>query len=78
MESYEILWKTTLPELEKTVSSISYSTFIAPLIPVDVIGSKIVLCAQGKILCDAVSGEKIAAKSDKETAHQGICPPPLK
>ncbi len=62
MESYEILWKTTLPELEKTVSSISYSTFIAPLLPVDIIGSKIVLCAQGKILCDAVSGEKLADK----------------
>ena len=38
MESYEILWKTTLPELEKTVSSISYDTYISQLTPVDVVG----------------------------------------
>ena len=31
MESYEILWKTILPELEKTVSSISFDTYISTL-----------------------------------------------
>lgn len=62
MESYEILWKTTLPELEKTVSSISYSTFISPLVPVDIIGSKLVLCVQGKLLRDAVLKESLAEK----------------
>ena len=62
MESYEILWKTTLPELEKTVTSISYETFIAPLIPVDIAGGKLVLIAQNKILADAVSGEQLAGK----------------
>lgn len=62
MESYEILWKTTLPELEKTVSSISYSTFISPLVPVDIIGGKLVLCVQGKLLRDAVLKESLAEK----------------
>ena len=36
MESYEILWKTTLPELEKTVSSLSYDTYVKILTPVDI------------------------------------------
>ena len=62
MESYEILWKTTLSELDKTVSSISYSTFIAPLVPVDILGGKLVLCPQGKILRDAVLRDKLAEK----------------
>ena len=35
MESYEILWKTVLPELEKTVSSIFYETYITQIFPVD-------------------------------------------
>lgn len=57
MESYEILWKTTLPELEKTVSSISYDTYISQLTPVDVVGNKIVLCTQSKLFADTVSAK---------------------
>lgn len=49
MESYEILWKTALTELEKTVSTIAYQTYISEVIPVDVIGNKIVLCTEAKI-----------------------------
>ncbi len=55
MESYEILWKTTLPELEKTVSSISMDTFISKLIPVDIIGNKIVLITENNLFGKAVS-----------------------
>jgi len=62
MESYEILWKTTLPELEKTVTSISYETFIAPLFAVDIVGGKLVLCAQNEIFVKAVMGEQLAGK----------------
>ncbi len=62
MESYEILWKTTLPELEKTISSISYTTFIEPIIPVDIIGTKIVLCISGKILSEAIQRDPLASK----------------
>ncbi len=65
MESYEILWKTTLPELEKTVTSISYETFITTLTPVDIVGNKLVLLAQGKILADTV-GRNPLAKNIKE------------
>ena len=60
MESYEILWKTTLPELEKTVTSISYDAFITTLTPVDIVGNKLVLLAQGKILADTVKREPLA------------------
>ena len=49
MESYEILWKKTLSELEKIVGSISYDTFFAPIIPVDIVGKKIVLCIDYKL-----------------------------
>lgn len=60
MESYEILWETTLTELEKTVSSISFATFIDPLVPVDIIGNKLALCCPGKILISALSRESLA------------------
>ena len=57
MESYEILWKTTLPELERTVSSISFDTYIAQLTPVDVVGNRLVLCTQSKLFADTVSAK---------------------
>ena len=62
MESYEILWKTALTELEKTVSSISYDTYIVSLKAVDVKGSAIVLCNESRLIVDTVSvklGDKI-------------------
>ncbi|MBR0189372.1 MAG: chromosomal replication initiator protein DnaA [Clostridia bacterium] len=71
MESYEILWKTTLPELEKTVSSISYDTYISQLTPVDVVGGKIILCTQSKLFADTVSAkmrEKICEALKKSNA----------
>ena len=63
MESYEILWKTTLPELEKTISSISYDTYIVNLTPVDIIGSRLVLCTESEIFAEQIRGrlrEKIS------------------
>ena len=62
MESYEILWKKTLSELEKIVGSISYDTFFAPIIPVDIVGNKIVLCIDGKIVSDALQREPLCSK----------------
>ncbi len=52
MESYEILWKTALDELYKTVSSLSYDMFISNLIPADVIGNKIVLCTPSGVFVE--------------------------
>ncbi len=49
MESYEILWKTTLPEIENTVSSISYETYITQLKAVDVVGNKLILCTDSNL-----------------------------
>lgn len=72
MESYEILWKTTLPELEKTISSISYDTYIVNLTPVDIIGNRLILCTQSTIFADQINGrlkEKITdalCKSNSE------------
>jgi len=42
MESYEILWKTALPELEKTVGSMSYEMYVQMLTPVDVYDGKLI------------------------------------
>lgn len=56
MESYEILWKTTLPEIEKTVSSLSYETYISMLEPVDVVENKLILITKSKIFADTVHG----------------------
>ncbi|MBQ9485576.1 MAG: chromosomal replication initiator protein DnaA [Clostridia bacterium] len=71
MESYEILWKTTLPELERTVSSISYDTYISQLTPVDIVGGRLVLCTQSKLFADTVSAkmkEKICDALKKSNA----------
>lgn len=55
MESYEILWKNTLQELEKTVSSISYATYITKLKPVDIDGTKIILCTETELFASEIA-----------------------
>ena len=55
MESYEILWKSVLTELEKTVSSIFYDTFIVKLTPVDIEDDKIILITPTRIFANAIS-----------------------
>ena len=54
MESYEILWKTILPEIEKTMSSMAYETYFKRIVPVDFIGNKIVLITETSIFADTV------------------------
>ena len=54
MESYEILWKTALPELEKTVSSIFYETYITQIFPVDIKGGRLILRTETKIVAETV------------------------
>lgn len=49
MESYEILWKSTLKELEKTVSSIFFDTFVINVKPVDILGDKLILCTNNPL-----------------------------
>ena len=62
-EQYEILWEQTfLPELEKTVTSIAFETYIKQLIPVDIKGSNIVLCTKSQLFADTVSDRAIGSK----------------
>ena len=61
MESYEILWKTALPELEKTMSSISFDTYISQIKPVDIVGGKLVFLTGNKLFADTVT-TKLADK----------------
>ena len=72
MESYEIIWKTTLPELEKTVSHISFDTYITSLKPVDIVGSRLILCTSEKFFANTISSKmsdkikEALSKSNKE------------
>ena len=52
MESYELIWNMTLSELEKTVSALSYETFIKTLKPVDIVGNRLVLITDSKLFAD--------------------------
>ena len=71
MESYEILWNNTLKTLENTVSTVSYSTYVSILTPVDLKGNKIVLCVPteffathiAKSLTDKIRAALIDSKS---------------
>ncbi|MBO5927112.1 MAG: chromosomal replication initiator protein DnaA [Clostridia bacterium] len=49
MENYEIIWKQALPELENSISSLNYTTFITALTPIDIVGTKFVLLAKSEI-----------------------------
>ncbi|MBR5900124.1 MAG: chromosomal replication initiator protein DnaA [Clostridia bacterium] len=57
MESYEILWKTALPELEMSCSTISYDNYIATLLPVDIVGGKLILCTRSELFAKTVEGK---------------------
>ena len=59
-ENYEILWEQTfLPILEKKISSITFSTYIEQLKPVDISGNTIVLLCKTKIFADAIKNNRI-------------------
>ena len=62
-ENYQILWEQTfLPEIEKTVSSIAYETYIKQLKPVDIKGSRIILCTKSKLFAESVNDKAIGEK----------------
>ena len=54
MESYEILWETTLTELEKTVSHISFDTYVSQLQAVDIVENRIILITQSKLFSETI------------------------
>ncbi len=43
--NYEIIWEQLLPELENSISAIHYTTFIKKLVPIDLVGTTLVLLA---------------------------------
>ena len=49
MESYEIIWNAALPEIQVKVATVNYTTFIEPLKPIDIVGSKLVLFTPSEI-----------------------------
>lgn len=52
METFEILWKNALNELEKTVSPINFSTYVQKLKPVDIDENKIILCTKSELFAN--------------------------
>ena len=55
METFEILWNNALKELEKTVSPISFSTYIQKLRPVDMDENRIILCTETEMFAKYIS-----------------------
>ena len=55
MESYEILWKSALSHIEKTVTSLFYETFITSIQPVDIEDDKIILITPTKLLAKTIT-----------------------
>jgi len=54
METFEILWNNALNELEKTVSPISFSTYVQKLKPVDIDENKIILCTESELFANYI------------------------
>lgn len=66
-ENYEILWEQTfLPELEKTVSSIAYESYIEKLKPVDIEGNKIILASEKQFFVDTVNENSFIVQKIRE------------
>ncbi|MBO4323704.1 MAG: chromosomal replication initiator protein DnaA [Clostridia bacterium] len=55
METYEILWNKALDRLKNTVSTISYSTYITQLKPVDLLGTTLVLMTKTELFASEVA-----------------------
>ncbi|MBQ9480902.1 MAG: chromosomal replication initiator protein DnaA [Clostridia bacterium] len=68
METFEILWNNALKELEKTVSPISFSTYIQKLKPVDMDENKIILCTETEMFAKYISARLIEKIDDALTS----------
>ena len=65
-ENYEGLWQRVfLPEIENTVSSIAFESFIKLLKPIDIKENTIILCTETKLIADTVSNENSGGKIRK-------------
>ena len=56
MESYEILWKDALIDLQSSeISQQGYTTFIEPLVAADLKGNKLVLWSKTNLAAERVN-----------------------
>lgn len=62
MESYEIIWKTVLPELEIKLSSITYLTYVKDLKPIDLIDKTLVLMTKTQLNADFINRDTLKSK----------------
>ena len=68
-ENYEVLWQEVfLPEIENSVTSIVFESFIKLLKPIDVRGNTIILCTETKLIADTVMNENMGGKIRKAIA----------
>ena len=62
MESYEIIWKSVLKELEIKLSSITYSTYIKGLKPIDLNDKTLVLMTEAQLKADFITRDTLKSK----------------
>ncbi len=54
-KQYEFLWQQICDALQKTLATVTYNTYIAKLVPVDIDGTKIVLQTDAEIFANYIS-----------------------
>ena len=54
-KQYEFLWQQICEALQKTLATVTYNTYIAKLVPVDIDGTKIVLQTDAEIFANYIS-----------------------
>ena len=62
MESYEIIWKKVLPELEIKLSAITYLTYVKDLKPIDLIDKTLVLMTKTQLNADFINRDTLKTK----------------
>ncbi|MBE5743518.1 MAG: chromosomal replication initiator protein DnaA [Clostridiales bacterium] len=62
MQSYEIIWKTIAPEIEKVLSSFAYDKHIKGLKPIDLYDKTLVLMAKSQVNADFINLDTVRPK----------------
>lgn len=62
MQSYEIIWKTVLKELEVRLSHWTYETYVKALKPIDIVDKTLVLMTNVQLNADFVNREPLKTK----------------
>ena len=62
MESYEIIWKTVLPELEVKLSHWTYDTYVKTLKPIDLVDKTLILMTDVQLKADFVNRDNLRTK----------------